>query len=198
MIYDELAAPKPSDYTWLLNTFEAAEIDAASRALTVRQRETRLRVQHLLPRELEITQSNERTEPLSQRYTEKFPQQWNIRVKTARKSDEQRFLTLLHVCRRHGRRGKSARDHRHRAVGGLTSRTAQESIVLFQRSLAQPITGTAEHSDRRARHPHAKRAPDTLARTRRHSCHGRRHPAVPGGYPRDLSVNEQRRRAAFW
>ena len=92
LVYDELTAPDPSRFTWLLNAFEAAEIDEAANTMTVRQRDQRLRVQHLAPDVLEYSQSNERPHPMQTksfcRYTEAFPQQHTIRVTTAEETEE--------------------------------------------------------------------------------------------------------------
>ena len=101
IVHDDLEAPEPSDYTWLLNTFEAAEIDERARSLTVRQRDQRLLVQHLAPDELDYSQDNQRPYPMKTRaftrFTEDFPQPWNIRVKTVAKNTHERILACMHA-----------------------------------------------------------------------------------------------------
>ncbi len=101
VVYDELAAEEPSAFSWLLNTFQETEIDSSARVLTVPQQDRRLRVRHLLPRELDYRQSNERRYPIQtrawSRFTEAFPEPWHIRVTTANKAEEQRFLALMNT-----------------------------------------------------------------------------------------------------
>lgn len=99
IVYDELQANAPSEFTWVLNTFEAAQIDEDARTMVVRQGEQRLRVQHLAPADLSYIQSNERPFPMLTksfcRYTEAFPQPYNIRVTTDGKQAGERILTLM-------------------------------------------------------------------------------------------------------
>ncbi len=101
VIYDELQASEPSEFTWLLNAFQEAEIDEAGRTMTVPQQDRRLRVRHLLPRKVEYKQSNERRYPILTRawarVSEAFPEPAHIRVNTAEKAEDQRFLALLNT-----------------------------------------------------------------------------------------------------
>ncbi|MBD3291355.1 MAG: DUF4962 domain-containing protein, partial [Armatimonadia bacterium] len=86
IVYDELGAGEPSEFSWLLNTFEPAEIDEDRQTMVVRQSDQRLRVQHLQPAGLTYSQNNERPYPMLTkrfcRYTEAFPQTYHIRATT--------------------------------------------------------------------------------------------------------------------
>ena len=99
VVSDDLAAPEPSEFSWILNTFEAAEIDEAANTMVVRQRDQRLRIRHLAPDELVYSQSNERPYPMQTksfcRYTEAFPQPYHIRVTTGGKRKRERFLAVM-------------------------------------------------------------------------------------------------------
>jgi hypothetical protein len=101
VMFDDVAAPEASAFTWLMHTFESADIDDAARTMLVRQRDQRLSVQHVAPEALAYSQSNERPHPMKTRrftrYTEMFPQQWTIRVTTAQKDEQARFLTVMHA-----------------------------------------------------------------------------------------------------
>ncbi|MBM4084757.1 MAG: DUF4962 domain-containing protein, partial [Planctomycetes bacterium] len=101
IVYDELNAKEPADFTWVLNTFEAADIAPASRLMVVKQRRKRLAIRHLSPEALEYSQTNQRPFPIKDpkrawsRFTEAFPQPWNIRVKTAAKREAERILAFM-------------------------------------------------------------------------------------------------------
>ena len=101
IIHDSARAPEPARFTWTLNTFEAAEIDPDEQKMIVRQRAQRLAVHHLSPDRLGYTQNGDRPFPMKTRsftrFTEAFPQQWNIRVTTSEKAENGRILSLLHA-----------------------------------------------------------------------------------------------------
>ena len=99
VVHDDLVAPEPSEFSWVLNTFEAADIDEATKTMVVRQRGQRLRIRHLAPDQLTYSQSNERPYPMQTksfcRYTEAFPQPYNIRVTTGEKQAHTEFLAVM-------------------------------------------------------------------------------------------------------
>ena len=93
VICDDLKAPEPREYTWTLNTFERADISERSQSMTIRQRDQRLLVRHLTDGPLKYAQNNHRPFPLKTRdwcrFTEAFPQQWNIRATTEKRASAQ-------------------------------------------------------------------------------------------------------------
>ncbi len=95
---DELHAPTPSAWSWVLNTFDAPRIDSAAREFTVTQRGEQLVGRHVFPEKLSYTSSNERKYPLLTkqwtRYTEAFPEPWRM-MATTEKLASADFLTLL-------------------------------------------------------------------------------------------------------
>lgn len=99
IVYDELRATEPSQFSWVLNTFEAAEMDEGAQTMVIRQRDQRLRVRHVAPAGLKYRQSNERPYPMltksSCRYTEAFPQTYNIQVTTPEKRGGERILAVM-------------------------------------------------------------------------------------------------------
>lgn len=101
ILHDSVRAPRPSRFTWTLNTFEAADIHPDQRKMVVKQRNQRLDVHHVTPEKLDYTQNNDRPFPMRTRaftrFTEAFPQQWNIRVTTTEVSEDGRILSLLHA-----------------------------------------------------------------------------------------------------
>ncbi len=100
VVYDELEAPEPSEYTWLLNAFEAAEIDEAAQSMIVRQRHMRMGVHHLTPDDMTYDQTDERPHPVltsdwGTRVTEMFPQQFNIRAIPTTERTQERILAVM-------------------------------------------------------------------------------------------------------
>jgi hypothetical protein len=142
IVCDELSAPEPSEYRWVLNTFEPAEIDEASHSMLIRQREQRLLVRHLRPSELTYSQNNDRPYPMQtrawSRYTEAFPQHWNIRVTTPEKRAEERILAFMHAYDQ--RSGPRVKQVRHigggDAVGARFTHAEGADIVLLRRAEA--------------------------------------------------------------
>ncbi len=99
IVHDELGAPEPSQFSWVLNTFEAAEMDQTGQRMVVRQRDQRLRIQHVAPGGLQYAQTNERPYPMLTklwcRYTEAFPQPYNIQLTTPEKLADTRILAVM-------------------------------------------------------------------------------------------------------
>jgi hypothetical protein len=101
IVHDRIRTPKPARFTWTLNAFEAADINETAQQMVVRQRDQRLDIHHLSPGGMSYTQNNDRPFPMKTkfwtRFTEAFPQQWNIRVTTAEETSDGRILSLLHT-----------------------------------------------------------------------------------------------------
>jgi hypothetical protein len=138
VVHDEVAADEPSTFSWLLNTFDQPEIDSSERTLIVAQRETRLRVDHLLPEQLSYESSNERRFPMLTRawtrFTEAFPEPWHNRV-TTEAVKEETILAVMHSYEEgEGSRIENRRSIDHEDTVGLVydSRAGRE-IVLFRR-----------------------------------------------------------------
>jgi len=100
IVHDELGAVEPSEFSWVLNAFAPAEIDAETQKMVIAQQDERLEVRHLAPGGLTYTQSNERPYPMLTkawcRFTEAFPQQHTIQVTTQRRKAEQ-MLAFMQV-----------------------------------------------------------------------------------------------------
>ncbi|MDE3000226.1 MAG: DUF4962 domain-containing protein [Gemmatimonadota bacterium] len=100
VICDDLESPEPREYAWTLNTFERADMDEGSQSMTIPQRDQRLLVRHLAGGTLRYSQNNDRPFPLKTRdwcrVTEAFPQQWNIRVATEKRTSA-RLVAVLHA-----------------------------------------------------------------------------------------------------
>ena len=101
IVHDELSATEPSEFSWVLNTFQEAQMDEAAATMIVPQQEQRLRVQHLAPQDLNYSQNNDRPYPLKTksfcRVTDAFPQHHHIRVTTTDKRRDERILAVMDV-----------------------------------------------------------------------------------------------------
>ena len=152
IVYDELGAPNPLEFTWLLHSFEAADIVPSAATMTVQQRDMRLLVRHVTPKGLDYSQSNERPHPIKDpkrkwsRYTEAFPQHYTIRVKTASKREEEHILALMHSydVNRGPRVEGVSRIETDRLVGVSFEQESERTVALFQRELGRPVLVSAE------------------------------------------------------
>lgn len=154
IICDDLAAPEPSEFSWLLNTFEPAEIDEAAQTMLVRQSDRRLRVQHLAPEGLSYTQDNERPYPMLTksfcRYTEAFPQTYHIRATTPR-AERERILTVMDAYAEAD--GPATETAQIAAEDGLALRITRDGLsetVLFRDADAQSASADGIETDARA------------------------------------------------
>ncbi len=143
VVYDELAADEPAEFTWLLNTFQEAEIEESARRMTVSQQDRRMRVRHVFPAGLSYEQSNERRYPFLtrawSRFTEAFPEAWHIRVNTEEKEEENRFLALLNTySEAEGDTVLGGRALENDSSLGVAFREGEvEETVLFRRYLRE-------------------------------------------------------------
>lgn len=144
VVYDELKASKPSEFTWLLNAFQEAEIDAAGRTMTVPQQDQRLRVRHLLPRNVTYKQTTNRRFPILSRawarVSEAFPEPAHIRVNTTTDATDQRFLALLNTyAEQDGDPMQGVFRIENPTTHGLSfTIDGGTETVLFRRQLRQP------------------------------------------------------------
>ena len=154
VICDDIEASEPREYAWTLNTFERADIDESGQYMTVRQRDQRLLVRHLAGGPLKYTQNNDRPFPLKTRdwcrFTEAFPQQWNIRAATER-STTARIISVLHTYTKPGAPGVDDVRRVETAGGeGVCFRSGNASeCVLFRIGKRGTVEGAGIRSDAR-------------------------------------------------
>jgi len=166
LVYDELGATEPSEFSWVLNTFEPADIDEQARTMVVSQSDQRLRVQHLAPADLRYAQSNERPYPMLTkkwcRYTEAFPQPYNIRVTTAEQSSDERILAVMDAYEA-GAGPRMAGLEQIAAGDALAVQFATGSVtetVVFRERADEPTAVTADGIETDARVVSVGRDPD--------------------------------------
>ena len=99
LIIDELEAPEPVRYDWLLHSLEKMEIDQKNRELTIRKGEAMLVVQFISPENLKFSQTNKFSVEPGLSYPEGFayPDQWHLTVSTTKKTEAATFIVKMKV-----------------------------------------------------------------------------------------------------
>jgi hypothetical protein len=98
IIFDDLQAPKPAQFQWLLHTLHPIRIQENSRILRVRNTPAAMKVHLLLPVKLKFTQTGKYTpEPESDRSS--WSNTWHLTASTNIPSRRTQFLAVLLVHR---------------------------------------------------------------------------------------------------
>ena len=157
LIADELQAPQPAEFTWMLNSFVAPEIDVAQREFSVTERAEKLSIKHLFPEDLRYDSSNRKLAPRKTRdwtrFTEAFPEPWRIHAVTT-KAAEADIFTVLQAYRPVGESEYTvlakARDEH---GSGVTLQTGKSTTtVVMRRRIGEQGSYAAlgVHTDARA------------------------------------------------
>ncbi|HUU26493.1 MAG TPA: DUF4962 domain-containing protein [archaeon] len=78
LIVDELEAPKPARFDWLLHSYNKMEIDQQARTVTIVQNKARLSVEFVSPTDITLSQTGRFTVPAEFG----LPDQWHLTVST--------------------------------------------------------------------------------------------------------------------
>ncbi len=99
LLIDELEAPVPARYDWLLHSQEKMEIDRNKNRVIITKEKAKLIVEFLSPQELEFSQTNEFSPPPPARSFEgyAYPDQWHLTVSTKQKSRAATFIVHMKV-----------------------------------------------------------------------------------------------------
>jgi len=100
LLIDELEAPKPVRYDWLLHALEKMQIDEAERTVTISKGEARLTVEFLSPELLTFSQTGKFNQDPGEIYEspgEFYPDQWHLTVSTAEKAQAAVFIVKMKV-----------------------------------------------------------------------------------------------------
>ena len=95
LIIDELEAPEPVRFDWLLHALEKMEIDDETRTVTIKRGKARLTVQFLCPESLSFSQNDKFSVDPGPGY----PDQWHLSVSTTEKSEAEVFMVRMKVSR---------------------------------------------------------------------------------------------------
>ena len=91
LIFDDLAAPAPSTYTWLLHALSEMRLDESARVVQVKQGRANLDVTFAVPAALSFHQTDQFTVPPENNR----PNQWHFQATTKERATEGAFLVAL-------------------------------------------------------------------------------------------------------
>ena len=132
VIGDDLAAPKPVSFQFMLHGLEAFKVDEAAARLEIRQPQALLTAQYLSPGPLSFRQ----WDGFEPKPTQEFPNQWHVEAGTREKRSELRMLTVL-VPRRASdqeRLWQATRLESDTALGVSFSRGAKRILVALRKA----------------------------------------------------------------
>lgn len=143
VILDDLAAPQPSTFQWLLHAYEKMEIDSGSRTVRVRREPAALEARLLLPATLSFSQTD-RYDPEPEKIKGEVPATWHLTASTESPAAAAQFLTVL-LPHRSGKAASLPTTALLRANGALgvrlTHPDGSEDVVVFRTGApAQSVT----------------------------------------------------------
>ena len=100
VIADDLEAPEPATFQWLLHARSRMKVDSRSQAVTIEEEGAGLVVKFLFPHGLAFEQTDEfDPPPEAARVGREFPPQWHLTASTAVPRPQAGFLVVLEPCR---------------------------------------------------------------------------------------------------
>jgi hypothetical protein len=142
VIFDDLEAPKPSTFQWLLHAHDRFEIDEGARAFKVRRAPAAMEVRLFLPADVKISQTD-RYEPEPEDTKGAWKATWHLTAGTARPDPRGRFLAVL-LPHRIGEEAKLPRVDLLEGKGAAGVRLSfpdgSEDLVAFR---LEPAPGTS-------------------------------------------------------
>ena len=104
-IVDEITAPDPARFDWLLHAAEKMEIDRTKRTVLIHRGDARLLAEFVSPEEITFQLSNEFSDDpgnMWERPDVEYPDQWHLTVSNSEKAKEVRFEVKMKVWREEG------------------------------------------------------------------------------------------------
>lgn len=99
LLIDELEAPKPVQFNWLLHSLKKMQIDAANKRVVIHKGKARLIVDFISPDDLVFSQTNKfivEPGPFPEEGTV-YPDQWHLTVSTKHKATAATFIVRMKV-----------------------------------------------------------------------------------------------------
>lgn len=99
LFIDELEAPKPVQFNWLLHSLNKMQIDASKKRVVIEKGKARLTLQFITPEELIFSQTNKfnvAPGPLPSKESV-YPNQWHLTVSTKNKATAATFIVKMKV-----------------------------------------------------------------------------------------------------
>jgi hypothetical protein len=131
VICDDLAAPKPVTFQFMLHALAPFDVDEKTARLSAKQPKAAVTAQYLSPLPLSFRQWDG-YDPKPDR---EFPNQWHVEAGTAEKQTELRMLTVLVPQRAGlGAAWKAERLESDSAMGVRWARAGKEVLVVFRKA----------------------------------------------------------------
>ncbi len=99
LLIDELEAPKPVQFNWLLHSLNKMQIDASKKRVIIKKGKARLTLQFITPEELVFSQTDKFTVAPGPLPTPDavYPNQWHLTVSTKNKATAATFMVKMKV-----------------------------------------------------------------------------------------------------
>jgi hypothetical protein len=98
VMFDDLHAPEPARFQWLLHAYQQIQVDQAARVLRVENRPAAMDVHLLLPESVEFTQTD-RYDPEPESTAGQWQNTWHLTASTTQPAASQHFLAVMLVHR---------------------------------------------------------------------------------------------------
>lgn len=92
ILFDDVSAPQPATYDWLLHSLEQMQVNETEGTVNIKRADARLKVQFLTPQNLKFSQDDKFTAPPE---GENMPNQWHLTAQTSDPASDARFVTVL-------------------------------------------------------------------------------------------------------
>lgn len=140
VLYDELAAPKPVRFEWLLHAYKRIEIDESNRLLRIKNSPAAMDVHLVLPETVEFAQTD-RYEPEPEAQAGDWSNTWHLSAGTVEPACEASYLAVL-LPHREGNRSALPRVELLRGKGAvgvkLIASDGAEDVVAFRTDADAP------------------------------------------------------------
>jgi hypothetical protein len=151
VLFDDLVAPQPATFQWLLHAYQQIQLDEARRVLRLERPPAAMNVHLLLPEEIAFSQTD-RYDPEPE--SDRWENTWHLTASTLRPAATAQFLTVL-LPHRQGREATLPKVELRRGEGALGVRLVHpngaEDVVAFRTDPAAPTVECAGlRSDGRA------------------------------------------------
>lgn len=134
VIFDDLAAPKPATYQWLLHAYDRINVDEPSRILDIRREPAAMKTWLLLPADVSFSQTD-RYVPEPEPTVREPKNTWHLTASTTQPATSGQFLAVL-MPHRVGREATLPRAALVRGRGALGARLSfpdgSEELVGFR------------------------------------------------------------------
>ena len=140
VMFDDLLAPEPSRFQWLLHAYHRVEIAEANRVLRVVNTPAAMNVHLLLPERVDITQTD-KYEPEPEPIAKRWENTWHLTASTAVPAQSTQFLAVL-LVHRQGQESTLPKVELVRGTGAvgvrLTAPDGGEDVVAFRTDQDSP------------------------------------------------------------